>query len=152
MTTIRILLTITFGWALQKSIKLLVRHESLDRILFDAVHLKWLFYFLLFGLVTSQAVSLVWFLKPFPHGYLFSFSAVLINLIETSFACAIAAGNTEIAKRAFSASRESRGLSARPEILEMMDRPIVHFAPLAVSVIFAIVWCVLTVVLMRSNN
>ncbi len=61
MRMIRIVLTIAFGWALQKNIELLVRQESLDRILFDAVNLKWLFYSLVIGLGASQAVSLVWF-------------------------------------------------------------------------------------------
>jgi hypothetical protein len=152
MRVIQIVLTIAFGWALQKNIDLLVRQESLDRILFDASHLNWLFYLLLGGLVIFQAASLAWFWMPFPHGYLFPFVAILINLIETAIACAIAAGNTDIAKQAFIASRESRGLSARPEMLTMMDNTAVHLVPLAVSIVFSIIWCVLIVVLLRISH
>ena len=152
MKIIRVILTMAFGWALLKCIELLWRRESADLLLFDAAGLKWLFYVLLSGLVVCQAASLAWFWKQFVRGYLFAFGAVVINLIETAVACTIAAGNTDVAKQAFIASRESRGLSVRPEMLQMMDNAALQFVPLAVSAPLAVVWCILIVLLIRANR
>lgn len=152
MKITRVILATAFGWALLKSIALLWRRESLDLLLFDAAGLRWLFYVLLSGLVLCQAASLVWFSKQFAGGYLFPFGAIVINLVETAVACTIAARDTDIAKQAFVASRESRGLSVRPEMLEMMDNATMQFVPVVVSALLAIVWCILIILLIRSNR
>ncbi len=152
MRIVRGILTAAFGWALLKSIELLLRQESIDLLLFDAADLKWLFYVLLSGLVVCQAASLVWFWKQFAYGYLFAFGAVAINLIETVVGCTIAAGNTEVAVQAFIASRQSRGLSVRPEVVEMMDNVAVQLLPLAVNIPLAVLWSILIVLLIRANR
>ena len=150
MKIVRIVLTVVFGWSLFKSIELLSRTESVDFMLFRHTGLLWLFYFLLMGVVVCQAVSLVWFWKPFPQGFLFALGAVLIKLTEASIALMIAMGNTDLAKQAIIRSRESRGLAVRPEAVEMMSSPHAQWGLFAVSVVLAIIWCVLILMLMKA--
>lgn len=152
MKAIRVILTVVFGWGLWKSIDLLFRQDSIDLFLFQAIDRAWLFYALLSIIAVTQAVTLVWLWKPFSRGHLFAVAAVWFNLTETIVACSIAAGNVELAKQAFITSRESRGLTVRPEMLEMMNNSAMQYIPLVMTVPLAILWCVLIYLLVRANR
>ena len=149
---LRPVLTIVFGWSLLKSIDLLARHQSLDRLLFESADMTWIFYALLLALAVCQATALSWIWRRFRRGYLFAFGAIALNLVETAIATAIAVRDTEVAKQAFIASRQSRGLSVRQEVVDLMDNPTTHLVSLAAVVLLGLLWCALIALLIRANK
>ena len=152
MKIVRIILTIVFGWSFTKNLDLILRPESLDRGLFDAANLTWLFFLLMVATMACQAIGIVWVWKPFSLGYLFAFGAILLGLTETSIGTAVAMQRPEVAKELIVASRESRGLSVNQSVLDLMDNPAVQLAPVATSLVLGAVWSGLIVLLIWTNR
>ena len=96
-------------------------------------------------MIVCLVVSIVWLWLPFQKGFLFAISAVVLNLAETSIACVIAVSDTELAKQAYTSSRDSRGLSVNKAILESMNDPMTQSWPAIISTLFAFLWIFLIV-------
>ena len=78
--------------------------------------------------------------SPSPILYRIAQAAILVDLVETAIASGIAVSNPEVAKQAFIASRTSRGLPVRDELLHLMANPASHLLPLVFSVMLGALW------------
>jgi hypothetical protein len=140
MNTLRIFLTVVFGWSFLKTTSLLIRPDSMDLIILSKAGLSWCFWLVIPAIALGQAVALVYLWMPSRTLYRIAQSSVCLDVAETIFASGIAAANPSIAKEAFVTSRISRGLPVRDEILQMMDNPVAQMWPVCFTLGFGLLW------------
>lgn len=126
MKVLRVILTILFGWLALKGAEVMVRPSSVDRIIFEGAGLGWLFWVLAptIVLLLTAAVRYLW--RPSLAGYRIAQAAVLAHFAEGAVGAALGFRHPGMLRDAVVASREARGLSVRPELLEAMGGPLIH--------------------------
>ena len=151
MKAIRIILAIVFVWSMSKTFELLFRSGSMDRVLFEAAGLSWLFWSFFVPLALLQAGAVYFVVDPRSRvAFRAAVGAVILGFVETATASALALGNPELLRQAIITSRTERGLAVRPEVLRLAESPVAQLLPAIVSAILGCVWLFL-VVRMRTH-
>lgn len=140
MKVVRIVLAVVFAWSLFKTLELLMRRGSVDRLIFEGTGLPWLFWFFLIPLALLQASALYYLWRPSSLGYRLAQAAVILGAAETVVAAAIGYRNPALMKQAIVTSRAERGLPVREEVLQLADNPLIHLFPILLGVVLAAVW------------
>jgi hypothetical protein len=118
------LLLVIFVWSTLKGLELVVRaSSSLDGLLLQhaglgAIALPWFV-----SIVALDAATVYFLFRPAPIGQGVGIAASIWSGIQTIVAFAIARANPDVARSAYVASREERGLPVRPEALDLVVDP-----------------------------
>lgn len=118
------LLMVVFAWSLWKGIELLARGSTTaDRILFDEAGIGWLAVVMIGAIIVLDAAALRYLIRPAPAGRIVCLVSIALSAVQTAIGFAIARAYPDIARRALIVSRESRGLSVRPEAVDLATNP-----------------------------
>jgi hypothetical protein len=152
MTSIRMVLTLVFGWSLLRTGSFLLRRHSMDLLLLRSAGLEWCFWLLVPAIGVCLVVGLIYLWRPSRTGYRFAVSAIGLNVLETTVAAFVAASNPIAAQEAFVASRMERGLPVYDAAIHTMSNPRSHLVLLAFSVFLAGIWLALLYLLGSHRN
>lgn len=141
-----LVLVVVFSWSLWKCVDLLVRgSNSADRVLYDEAGIGWLAVTLLAGIALLDAAALKYLIRPTPVGRFVCLASIALSAVQTSIAFAIARVSPDIARRAFVVSRESRGLPASPEVVDLAMSPTISLLLWAGSLLISAILAFLVI-------
>lgn len=128
------ILLVIFAWASLKGIELVVRgNSSLDAQLLHSAGLGGIALPWLISIVVLDVATVFYLVRPAPIGLVIGVAASIWSAIETTVAFLLARANPTVARDAYLASRESRGLPVRPEAADLVVDPTVNLVLLLMS-------------------
>jgi heme/copper-type cytochrome/quinol oxidase subunit 1 len=152
MKTLRIILTIVFGWLGLKGLEVLVRPTTVDRAIFVQTGSGWLFWVLVPGTVALMAAA-VWYLwRPSKLGYRIAQAALGLHLVESLVGALLGFRHPEILREAVIASRRARELPVRPELLELLEHPVMKTFMVGFVIVVTVVPLVLLFFFERARR
>jgi hypothetical protein len=130
------LLLVIFAWGLLKGVELVTRGNAwLDAQLLQAAGLGGVALPWFLSILALDAATVFFLVRPAPIGQIIGVAASIWSAIETTVASFLARANPHVARDAFAASREARGLPAQPEALDLVVDPTVNLVLLLASLL-----------------
>ncbi len=144
MLNLRVVLAIVFGWSTLKTVESLVRPGAMDRWVFEAAGVPWLFWVFLLPLVVFQIGALAFLVQPqSARAYRLAQLSVFTEIAESACFVLLTFGKPDLLQQAILASRGGRGLEVRLEVLQATASTTMQIAPLLISAAFGLLWLVL---------
>ena len=152
MILIRILLSVVFAWTFWKTASVMLLHESMDLTLLRGRGEEWIFWSLVpaIGILTLGALTYLW--APSAILYRAAQAAIAISFLETLTVGLVAADDPPVAKAAFIASRNDRGLPVREEMLQLLENPNAHYWQIVLAAALSALWLYLLFILERRRR
>jgi hypothetical protein len=124
MQVLRILLAVVLVWMIAKTGDVMIRADSMDRLLFKEAGLEWCFWLLASAIVFFEAMAIVYLWRPSRLCYIAAQLSVLLELAEGTLATLICLKDPKLAPEIYVASRQSRGLYVDPALARFLESPV----------------------------
>lgn len=119
-----VFLIVWFLWATGQDLDALVRYSiTSDFYVLSSVGLAWLYFAMVSCVFLLNTASVFYLFRPQAIGPRVLFCALAAAAVQNSITLSLALGNLANVREAYATGRELRGLTVRPEALDMIFTP-----------------------------